>query len=193
MDDTEEKITNLLESWEFAEKHHKGQMYGSKPYKFHLKNVTDIALDCDYTDESILISCVLHDVIVDTDVTYEDVKNKFGEEVAEIVYCVTDELGRNRKERKSKTYKKIYDNPKAIVVKLCDRVSNIIQSMSSDNYNVKLMQMYLVEHEDFCKGIWNEDSLDLTSTIWSKYYRVIDNLLSKLIILNEKNKDGNIV
>ena len=44
MDKTEEKITNLLESWDFAEKHHKGQMYGSKPYKFHLKNVYNLVL-----------------------------------------------------------------------------------------------------------------------------------------------------
>ena len=159
--------------WDFASKHHKGQWYGSKPYMYHLKKVSDVALDCGYTDVSILMSCLLHDVIEDTEVTYKDVKENFGEEVAEIVYCVTDELGRNRKERKSKTYKKIYDNPKAIVVKLCDRISNMYESMGTENYNLRLIKMYLDEHESFVDGIYNEDSLELTQKAWNDYNSVV--------------------
>jgi (p)ppGpp synthase/HD superfamily hydrolase len=163
----------LSKCLDFASKHHKGQLYGSKPYMYHLKKVGDVALGCNYTDISILISCVLHDIIEDTDVTYEDVKENFGEEVAEIVYCVTDELGRNRKERKSKTYNKIYDNPKAIVVKLCDRISNMYESMGTENYNLRLIKMYLDEHESFVDGIYNEDSLELTQKAWNGYNSVV--------------------
>ena len=176
MEDNQENISNLLECWDFASKHHKGQFYGDKPYMYHLKKVSDVALDFGYTDESILMSCLLHDIIEDTEVSYKDVKENFGEEVAEIVYCVTDELGRNRKERKSKTYKKIRNNPKSIVVKLCDRISNITESMGKDNYNLKLMKMYLDEHNEFVNGISNDDSLDLTTKVWIKYYTVIVDL-----------------
>ena len=170
MDDIEDNTSKLLECWDFASKHHKGQWYGSKPYMYHLKKVSDVALDLKFTDESILMSCLLHDIIEDTEISYKDVKENFGEEVAEIVYCVTDELGRSRKERKSKTYKKIRNNPKSIVVKLCDRISNITESMGSENYNLKLMKMYLDEHIDFVCGITNEDSLDLTTKCWIKYH-----------------------
>ena len=179
MDDKQEDTSKLLECWDFASKYHKSQLYGSKPYMYHLKKVSDVALDFNYTDESILMSCLLHDIIEDTEITYEDVKENFGEEVAEIVYCVTDELGRNRKERKSKTYKKIRNNPKSIVVKLCDRISNITESMGNDNYNLKLMKMYLDEHNEFVNGIStdiNDDSLDLTTKVWIKYYTVIEDL-----------------
>jgi len=180
MDDMDDSQSKLTECWGFAYEHHKYQTYGSKPYMYHLKKVKDVALECGYTDESILMSCILHDIIEDTQVKYQDVKNNFGKEVAEIVYCVTDELGRNRKERKLKTYKKIYKNPKSIVVKLCDRISNITQSMSIDDFNLKLMKMYLDEHIDFVKGISNESSLDLTKKCWIKYYSVIEKLKIKL-------------
>jgi len=190
MDDIEDNTPKLLECWDFASKHHKGQWYGDKPYMYHLKKVSDVALDFGYTDESILMSCLLHDIIEDTEVTYKDVKEKFGEEVAEIVYCVTDELGRSRKERKSKTYKKIRNNPKSIVVKLCDRISNITESMGNDNYNLKLMKMYLDEHNEFVNGISNDDSLDLTTKVWIKYYTVIVDLENEFKELDKILKEG---
>ena len=190
MDNNEKRMSMFLDCWDFASKHHKGQWYGSKPYMYHLKKVSDVALDCDYTDESILMSCLLHDVIEDTMATYKDVKENFGEEVAEIVYCVTDELGRSRKERKSKTYKKIRNNPKSIVVKLCDRISNITESMGSENYNLKLMKMYLDEHIDFVNGVSNEDSLDLTTKCWIKYHSVIEDLQNEFKKLDNILKEG---
>ena len=190
MDDKQENTSKLLECWDFASKHHKGQWYGSKPYMYHLKKVSDVALDLKFTDESILMSCLLHDIIEDTEISYKDVKENFGEEVAEIVYCVTDELGRSRKERKSKTYKKIRNNPKSIVVKLCDRISNITESMGSENYNLKLMKMYLDEHIDFVCGITNEDSLDLTTKCWIKYHSVIEDLKNEFKKLDNILKEG---
>ena len=190
MDDVEDNTSKLLECWDFASKHHKGQWYGSKPYMYHLKKVSDVALDLKFTDEPILMSCLLHDIIEDTEISYKDVKENFGEEVAEIVYCVTDELGRSRKERKSKTYKKIRNNPKSIVVKLCDRISNITESMGSENYNLKLMKMYLDEHIDFVCGITNEDSLDLTTKCWIKYHSVIEDLQNEFKKLDNILKEG---
>ena len=190
MDDIEDNTSKLLECWDFASKHHKGQWYGSKPYMYHLKKVSDVALDLKFTDEPILMSCLLHDIIEDTEISYKDVKENFGEEVAEIVYCVTDELGRSRKERKSKTYKKIRNNPKSIVVKLCDRISNITESMGSENYNLKLMKMYLDEHIDFVCGITNEDSLDLTTKCWIKYHSVIEDLRNEFKKLDNILKEG---
>lgn len=190
MDDKQENTSKLLECWDFASKHHKGQWYGSKPYMYHLKKVSDVALDLKFTDESILMSCLLHDIIEDTEISYKDVKENFGEEVAEIVYCVTDELGRSRKERKSKTYKKIRNNPKSIVVKLCDRISNITESMGSENYNLKLMKMYLDEHIDFVNGVSNEDSLDLTTKCWIKYHSVIEDLQNEFKKLDNILKEG---
>ena len=66
--------------------------------------------------------------------------------VAEIVYAVTDELGRNRKERKEKTYPRIAANKDAIAVKLCDRIANVQESSKT---NHRLYKMYQKEQADF--------------------------------------------
>ena len=134
-----------------AEKAHANQHYDIYPYMFHIKQVVGVAKELGY-DESVLVSCALHDVMEDGDLSYNDIKKGFGEEVAEIVYAVTDELGRNRKERKEKTYLKIKANIKATVVKICDRIANVSHSKE---YNKRLFDMYYREHADFAKELLN--------------------------------------
>ena len=90
----------------FAEHAHHGQQYGLYPYVYHLKQVAEIAEEIGF-DEDIIIACYfLHDIIEDTPLSYNDVKKEFGEDVAELVYAVTNELGRNRAERHEKTFPK---------------------------------------------------------------------------------------
>ncbi|MFM9449568.1 hypothetical protein ACKI1Y_44750, partial [Streptomyces acidiscabies] len=67
----------------------------------------------------------LHDTTEDCRINYNDVKSEFGELVADFVYRVTNELGRNRVERADKTYPKIAECAIATWVKLCDRISNM--------------------------------------------------------------------
>jgi (p)ppGpp synthase/HD superfamily hydrolase len=94
-----------------------------------------------------LIASFLHDVIEDTARSYSDLKKDFGINVAEIVYCMTDELGRNRKEKKQKTYPKIRSNLKSVILKLADRIANVEHSIK--NKNSGFVDMYHMEHEDF--------------------------------------------
>lgn len=138
-------MTNKERAYLVAEKAHANQTYDIYPYMYHIKQVVDIAeyLCC---GETIVISCILHDTLEDSDLSYNDIKRGFGEEVAEIVYAVTDELGRNRKERKSRTYPKIKENWKATVVKICDRIANMEHSKK---YNEGLYIMYKNEYQIF--------------------------------------------
>lgn len=142
-------MTNLERALLVAEKAHAGQSYNIYPYIFHVKQVVKIAQELGY-DESIVVACALHDVLEDTPVSYNDIRKAFGVEVAEIVYAVTDELGRNRKERKENTYPKIRANWKATVVKICDRIANVRQSKE---YNRSLFVMYCEEHNGFVNGL----------------------------------------
>lgn len=136
-----------------ADKAHSNQSYDIYPYGYHIRHVVRIAEELGY-DESIIVACILHDTLEDTSLSYNDIKNSFGEEVAEIVYCVTDELGRNRKERKEKTYPKIKNNYKAVIVKICDRIANIEHSKKEGNKS--LLEMYKKEHALFKEMIHNE-------------------------------------
>ena len=117
----------------FAVEAHGSQMYGDFPYEKHLQDVVNVGLRFGL-DIKLLICCWLHDVIEDTLISYNKVEAEFGEEVAEIVYCVTDELGRNRDERKAKTLPKIGANFGAIKVKLADRIGNIEMGGKIDMY-----------------------------------------------------------
>ena len=158
-------MTNKERALMVAEKAHNNQTYDIYPYMFHIKQVVKIAEELGY-DESIVIASVLHDTLEDTALSYNDLKKAFGKEVAEIVYCVTDELGRDRNERKEKTYPKIQANWKATVVKICDRIANVSQSK---DYNKGLYEMYKKEHEIFCSRLMSNDHpYEETNKAWKQ-------------------------
>ncbi len=153
-----------------AERVHSAQVYDIYPYTYHVKQVTKIAEELGY-DESIIVASILHDTLEDTALSYNDLKQAFGVEVAEIVYAVTDEIGRNRIERKSKTYPKIRSNWKATVVKICDRIANMEHSKI---YNPKLFEMYKKEHEDFCKNLMSPDHPhNETNKAWERLNKLL--------------------
>lgn len=146
-------MTNLERALLVAERVHANKVYDIYPYMYHIKSTLGIAQELGY-DEQIQIACALHDTTEDGDLSYNAIKKAFGIEVAEIVYCVTDEVGRDRKEKKEKTYPKIRSNWKAVIVKICDRVANMRHSKS---YNQNKWNMYVSEHDDFSKNIHNPD------------------------------------
>jgi (p)ppGpp synthase/HD superfamily hydrolase len=93
-----------------------------------------------------LAASFLHDVIEDTNTSYSDLKKEFDFNIAEIVYCVTDELGRTRKEKKEKTLPKIRSNPKSVILKVADRIANVEFSKKEGSNH---FSMYQKEHTDF--------------------------------------------
>lgn len=125
---------------------HGNQVYDIYPYIYHIEMVRNILEDVGVTTE-VVVAGILHDVLEDSELSFNDIRKAFGENVAEIVYAVTDELGRNRKERKEKTYPKIRNNNDAITVKLADRLANVMHG--SLHGNVSLTKMYLKEWPSF--------------------------------------------
>lgn len=155
-------MTTKEKAFLFAEQAHFGQQYGLYPYSYHLKQVADVAEEIGF-DEEIVIACVLHDVLEDTHLSYNDIKKEFGEDIAELVYAVTDELGHNRKERKEKTYPKIKDNPKAIAIKLCDRIANVREAKIS---NSSMLKLYKQEHLEFYTELYNPSNDECIEFAW---------------------------
>lgn len=141
---------------------HGDQKYGDKPYSFHLNSVAQIGVDAGLPAQ-VIAACWLHDVLEDCPVNYSEIKKEFGAEIAEMVYCVTDELGRNRKERKLKTYPKLSKNRDAICIKLCDRIANIESSLAN---NPGLLSMYKKEHPEFVKWLKKDDLNPAELFLW---------------------------
>jgi len=67
---------------------------------------------------------------------------------------VTNELGKNRKERSEKTYPKIASCRLSTFVKLCDRIANAKFSYYI-NDEKGMYAKYQAEHPDFYKALHN--------------------------------------
>lgn len=117
----------------FARGLHYNQKYGNdEPYMVHLADVDRILVEFGYLSMrwvEIRIAAWLHDAVEDQDVALDDIEELFGKVVRDIVWCVTDGEGKNRRERHEHTYLKLNRNRKAVILKLADRIANVRQSL----------------------------------------------------------------
>lgn len=130
---------------------HGTQTYNDEvPYVVHLEQVVGVLRRFGYEDPTMTCAAWLHDAIEDTKTSYNDIKERFGADVAELVYAVTSELGRNRKERNGKTYPKIHGNALATALKLADRIANVEYGMATGS---KMRAKYVEEYPGFKNAI----------------------------------------
>lgn len=117
----------------FATNAHKGVERNGKgfPYIVHPLEVVSIIASIT-SDQKLLAAGALHDVIEDTDYTYEDIKKEFGEDVANLVQAESDEQipGMKPEEswkiRKEIALKKLKEAPIEIkIIALGDKLSNL--------------------------------------------------------------------
>jgi (p)ppGpp synthase/HD superfamily hydrolase len=148
---------------EFALKAHGDQLYGGNPYSFHLEAAVKVARDFELSD-AVIAGCWLHDTMEDCDVSFNEVSETFGRTIADIVFAVTDEPGKDRADRKHKTYPKILKIEEALQVKLCDRIANV--SYSVELNSVKHIDKYRQEHVEFRNVLYSPDHSKPTLALW---------------------------
>jgi adenine phosphoribosyltransferase len=128
----EEAAAKVMEANEFAEKAHANQKRSSgEPYSIHPLAVANILADLGM-DVNTIISGLLHDTIEDTGVTREELEEKFGSEVAEMVDGVT-KLSRlsykTKEEQQVENLRKMFlamaKDIRVIIIKLSDRLHNL--------------------------------------------------------------------
>jgi (p)ppGpp synthase/HD superfamily hydrolase len=145
----------------FAEFHHNStnHKYDGYPYTYHLDMVFKVAekfihLVPQDKRNIVLSACCCHDTIEDCRVTYNDVKSELGEEIADIVYALSNEKGKTRKDRANeKYYQGIRETEFATFVKMCDRIANIQYSYSVRS---RMSDMYKKETPTFINSIYDE-------------------------------------
>jgi (p)ppGpp synthase/HD superfamily hydrolase len=137
---------------EFALAVHGDQMYSDEPFGVHLQNVVDVLKRFGIDRWPILDAAWLHDTLEDTETTYEQIRDAFGAQVADLVLAVTDEPGANRKERAVKTWMKIRSfGHDAVALKLADRIANTEYSMTHKSHHLK---MYKQEFPAFSTALF---------------------------------------
>lgn len=142
------------------------QKYGQGdelPYSFHLKAVLRNAQHYKFllTDDGwihimVEAGAVGHDLLEDARVTYNDVVDAVGKEIADIIYACTEVRGHNRGERHSQEFfDTLKENRLGVYVKLCDILANAT----------------------FSRLTW--------SSMWHKYYREFPNFFRQLYVEGE--------
>ena len=128
---------NLLnKAYVYATKAHGAQMrHSGDPYYAHPIQVAGILAGL-HMDVQSICTGLLHDVLEDTDATFEDVSGLFGEEIAQLVDGVT-KLGQvelsvpnpSRQRRQAENFQKFVlamsRDVRVLIVKLCDRLHNM--------------------------------------------------------------------
>jgi len=166
---------------QFVIEHHGEQKYGRKPYYSHLMDVVGALkrfVDWDELEQELIDAAWLHDVVEDTDVSSDDVFRTFGTRVGALVKAVTNEQGANRKERHLKTYPKIRDTYRAIVLKLADRIANVENCVSRDRFGRPpkgLFWMYVKDHDFFVEQLRGRCSGEDETT--EMMWRYLDELM----------------
>ena len=155
-------------------------LYDGKPYSVHLEMVVRYANYympkhlSDEIKEVILNACWLHDTIEDCRLTYNDVKELAGTPVADIVYALTNNKGKSRRERANEDYYKgIINIPHATFVKLCDRLANVFYSRESGS---KMFEVYKRENENFLYMITCDGNIGMG---YNNMLSELSNLLSQ--------------
>jgi (p)ppGpp synthase/HD superfamily hydrolase len=157
---------------------HGEQKYDHNPYSFHLFEVLQILVDAymlgdPFDAQDILAAGVCHDTLEDCNITYNDLVKEIGKPAADIVYDVTNELGKNRKERATKTYPKIADNPRAIIVKLADRIANMRYSQRAGS---SMYKKYLSEMPEFKAALHNPgyfETYPMMGILWEELEKFV--------------------
>ena len=133
-------IQRIREAYFFAKEAHKEQRRKSgEPYVMHPLAVARIVAEELGLGAEPIIAAFLHDVVEDTDFTIEDIKEKFGEDVAFLVNVVTKKKKtRYDASKQIDNYKQMLDSLqydiRALLIKLADRLHNMrtLNSMRPD-------------------------------------------------------------
>jgi hypothetical protein len=141
------KYFTALKALAFARQYHVGKRKDGVTPEFQhqlaialyvttLKDVID--------EEKAITAALLHDVMEDYDVGYEEIEARFGSEMAKIVWLLTKEHRGVKKDPKL-YFDEIADNPIASLVKGADRIHNV-QSMVGV-FSIEKQKEYIDEVE----------------------------------------------
>lgn len=183
----------IEKAYKLAVDAHKDQKRKSgEPYIIHPLKVAYILAELELDMETI-VAGILHDIIEDTEYSYEDISNLFSEEIAALVDGVT-KLGKlsysTKEEAQAENYRKMFlamaKDIRVILIKLADRLHNMrtLNYMTPEKQREKAQETLDIyaplahrlgiskirsEMEDLCFKYLNPDAFfDLATKIQKK-------------------------
>ena len=123
----------VVKAYNYAEMAHSSAQtrFSGERYFVHPYNVALILADL-HVDVQTIAAGLLHDVVEDTGISYNEIKKEFGEEIANMVDGVTKLSKvkyRNKEERQAESLRKMIvamsKDIRVVIIKLADRLHNI--------------------------------------------------------------------
>lgn len=176
----------LHESIVFVNKAHKGQLRKGTDidYVSHPMEVMQI-LTAMRADDNLIIAGVLHETVENTDVTLEDIREHFGEEVAVLVAHYNEDKAKEWHERKSDVIDSLRKSDRRIkMMVLADKVSNL-RSMYGNYMEVgqELWERFNASKEMQCwyysavrNALWELGEYEETSPIYDEMVNLFKDL-----------------
>ena len=127
------KVELITKAFNFARQAHKGvRRHSGEPYIMHPLAVARIVCKEIGLGSTSICAALLHDVVEDTDYTVEDIRNLFGDKIAEIVNGLTKisggVFGAHASEQ-AENFKKLLltmsEDIRVILIKIADRLHNM--------------------------------------------------------------------
>lgn len=127
------KVELITKAFNFAKQAHKGvRRHSGEPYIMHPLEVATIVCKEIGLGSTSICAALLHDVVEDTDYTVEDIRNLFGDKIAEIVNGLTKIAGGvfgAHASEQAENFKKLLltmsEDIRVILIKIADRLHNM--------------------------------------------------------------------
>ncbi|WP_300382616.1 bifunctional (p)ppGpp synthetase/guanosine-3',5'-bis(diphosphate) 3'-pyrophosphohydrolase [Clostridium sp.] len=185
----------IKKAYDLANDAHKNQKRESgEPYVTHPIDVAIILAEMGM-DTSTIASGLLHDVIEDTDYTYEDIQKLFNDEIAYLVQGVT-KLGKieykTKEEQQADNVRKMLlamaKDIRVIIIKLADRLHNLrtLKYMSKDKQKQKAketLDIYapLAHRLGMSKIKWELEDISFRYLHEEEYYDLVKQIAEKRV------------
>ena len=129
---TKQQRRTVEDALEYATlKHGAQKRVSGEPYITHPIAVANILLDLGM-DYSSVCAALLHDVIEDTDATEEEIREKFGDQITELVLGVTKLKKitfKSKEQEQAENFRKMFfamaKDIRVLIIKLADRLHNM--------------------------------------------------------------------
>ena len=178
----------VVKAFHFAESAHEGQLRNSgEKFFIHPYNVALILADLNM-DTSTIIAGLLHDVIEDTNKSYENIEEEFGTEIADLIDGVTKlkmlqykTKQENQAENLRKMVLAMAKDIRVIIVKLADRLHNMrtLEYMTDEKKKEKALETLeiyapLAHRLGISKIKWELEDLSLRYLDPDNYYDLVE-------------------